>query len=540
MKRLKHVVGCLLLLFVMSCDNSLTQSTIKTTDTHPTTTTTETLTQTTIPTTTLDISTVLDTCSIYETPDVDVVNTFITETTFTFDLDYVKTGCLGQIDEMYIYQSNTFNTVYTFTEFDLETFMATNLESRTDYTLRIEYGYVHSGYQTNMVFLYSFRTDSDILVEIIDVDKTTDSFSFDLYVNDPDNVVYIRHIEVFEGSTMIAEFSFGDTYEVTGLDVYTEYKVEVEYGYPIRHDTYGNETERTILWVTTLPDVPMVTVTEIKTYTDRYDFTVDQYDPDDLITIDSLTIYQADTIVFETTLTEYLGGQNTISDLEASQEYLIRIVYHYDLGDGVETVIYDHTFYTAEPHPLTVTIDNTYASHKTLIFDIELLYQTPDLTIQSVSLYQGSTLIDSFENTSGNFTFNDLEASTTYKLEIVSGYNCTGDVCEDTLKTVEFFRTDEPPVTQVLNMTVTSTSVTFDVIITDNGFGEVIEVSLLNPDTEEVLATISDLTTLTNLSFSGLNPNTEYIIYVHYHNDVISSGDVSESWLKQRITTTAE
>jgi len=445
----------LLVIFIISiafssCSNQQTTSTSETTSSKTTSSETTSSETTTIkPITTessLELTTVENTCAVYEVPDIDVVHTVITETSFSFELDYVETGCNGYIDKMYVYDKYSLSAVYSFDDFNQISFEVDNLESRNDYTLRIEYKSVIEGYLRNMVILYNFRTLSGITVEALNITKTNESFSFDLNIIDPDSVVYISSIEVISNGRHIGNINQLGPYSLTGLTSYTKYKVEINYTYPIRNDSYAYKYETLILWITTLPDFPLITIEEDKATETTFDFMVNVFDPENLITIESFGLYQGETLIFSLQNPEDAVEQDSFTDLEPSTEYTIKITYNYDNGAGIETVNYEYSFYTLEPNPMEFDIMEISDSPDTLSFVVEFNSIGDVFIVFEVNLYLNGNLIESKLYPGLDFIFNDLEADTTYVLEVIAGYNCTGDICEDTYTKEASFTTEVLPI----------------------------------------------------------------------------------------------
>ena len=184
-----------------------------------------------------------------------------------------------------------------------------------------------------------------------------------------------------------------------------------------------------------------------------------------------------------------------------------------------------------------IMVTKTFASYTVLSLDIELDPNNENFVIYEVNLYENQSLIESKPYPELNVIYRDLEAATNYTLEVKVGNNCMADACEISYSETFKFETESLPPVTIYNLITTSNSVTFNILVSDNGKGEILEVSLLTFDEKELIASIEDLSNLTEISFTELDANTQYVIYVFYKNDEAMLGQTSEAKIYRYITT---
>ncbi len=236
MKKILLMISITLLIFVVGCD-------IRTQETTATTTLSS-----------QEDTTTREICSVYETPDIDIINPVVTTNSFSFEYEIVTAGCNGYITEISISSGTGNDPFESFEDFNQATYTINDLQSRSKYTLRIEYMYDYmAGSQLKYAKLYTIITESGIEVSAINPTSTADSISFEMLITDPDSVVYISSISVRTEDQWLDDIPQLGPYTMDGLDPNTEYIIEIEYNYPLRNDAYQLIEGTIKLRITTQP-----------------------------------------------------------------------------------------------------------------------------------------------------------------------------------------------------------------------------------------------------------------------------------------------
>jgi len=228
-------------------------------------------------------------------------------------------------------------------------------------------------------------------------------------------------------------------------------------------------------------------------------------------------------------------------DLTPGKTYTLEADYTYYIPNSLDTGFMSFTEEIQLPEiPFSeVMLTEKLVSYNMLQVSVESETQTT-VDVLSATIYKNSEELYSIDNPKETLSFDSLESETKYRIVVLVEVDSNNGYGTWQSEYYIYVTTDERPTINTTNLIITSTTVTFDVEVNDDGNGVVLEVSLLDSETEEVIATITDLTVLTNLSFTGLDPDTDYIIYVRYENDTTATVQVREAWLKRYITTLSE
>lgn len=199
--------------------------------------------------------------------------------------------------------------------------------------------------------------------------------------------------------------------------------------------------------------------------------------------------------------------------------YTIVVKYNYNINDGLglihKTIEYEtKTKAFVQPN---IQVDTSYIGSDILQFEVSFEEPIP-FKIAQAEIYNQVTLVQKIDNyRKTSITFFDLEPNTRYHVLLYITYDLQDGEGERSFLYDTNERTDNSSIIEIEVLNTTQSTILFDIIYNDlPSTGEIKEVSLLLAETDEVIYTLEDLDTL---AFTGLNPDTEYVIYLMYEND---------------------
>lgn len=252
------------------------------------------------------------------------------------------------------------------------------------------------------------------------------------------------------------------------------YRLEVIYEYNLE-DGNGNIISTIEKEIISGKQRPTINIQEVIPGTNNVEFDYLINDPNGTGSISSIQVKKDNQIIFESSETIY-----SIDGLERNTEYILVIVYTYDMGDGLgKKVIQDEmAFCTLKQTP---SIDISLTATETSII-VEPIIVDIDNTgfVSMVELYLDDELI---KTSTDNFIFDDLLSNRLYKIVLYYTYDVNnGEITiydEDTITTK---RAETPIVTMMLESTATSVLVDFRVADDNNVFKFVV-LELFEGDT---------------------------------------------------------
>lgn len=230
-----------------------------------------------------------------------------------------------------------------------------NLSSNTEYELEITYEYDlfdGNGIQTKTIksiFKTLELTIPSVTIEI--TERTYSSISFDLKINDPLELSKIKEIQLIETTLIFIEnvvktLSPNEEYTFNNLNSDSAFKLKVIYEYNLQ-DGKGNKEESTSINSSTLKyNIPQLSIINILVNNRVVNFDITTNDPFDFIKIKEIKLIE-DKFLFDTLVeTIFEDDLYEFRNLKTSTDYIIEVVYEYDLldGDGVQSKTVKITF----------------------------------------------------------------------------------------------------------------------------------------------------------------------------------------------------
>jgi hypothetical protein len=287
------------------------------------------------------------------------------------------------------------------------------------------------GQNVSILSQETIRTENILTLSKGDI--TQESVSFNVVMNDTDEVGAITSIELYKGETLLEALTDLSTRTFTDLLSNNAYAVKVTYTYDL-NDGEGSQTLITSETVTTLAKAtPTVSIDNVVPTQETISFELDINDNDEVGAITSIELYKGETLV--EALTDL--SARTFTDLLSNNAYSVKVTYTYDLNDGAgsQTLITSETVTTLAKATPTVSIDNVVSTTDSITFD--LYFNDTDLVgeIISIELYQGDTVVESLFDLSSR-TFENLISSNEYDIKVTFIYdlNDGAEVITDSVK----------------------------------------------------------------------------------------------------------
>ncbi|MFW5838486.1 MAG: hypothetical protein ACOCU1_00975 [Bacillota bacterium] len=152
-------------------------------------------------------------------------------------------------------------------------------------------------------------------------------------------------------------------------------------------------------------------------------------DPDSTLDSYTVNIYQDSNLIHTQT-----DANISVFDLLSDTEYLIEVIYSYDLNDieGMQTATETTTVTTSAKTMPSITFDETSLSIEETLISGSVDIDDPDSTLETydITLYKDGSIIETLSNQE-TFTFTGLDSDSTYIIRIFKDY----DLNKDGLKT---------------------------------------------------------------------------------------------------------
>jgi len=184
------------------------------------------------------------------------------------------------------------------------------------------------GNRVNILSQSELKTTPIIAIDSITTTKT--SASFELDVNDENNAGSITAIELYLEDELVQTASDVNSRSFDNLLSNTDYEIKVSFEYDL-NDGEGKRTHKITTSTTTFSKMsPIISVINILATQDAVSFDLDIEDEDNVGQVESISLYQNDILINsleDLSVREFTG-------LLSNNEYLIEVIYTYDLNDG--------------------------------------------------------------------------------------------------------------------------------------------------------------------------------------------------------------
>jgi hypothetical protein len=258
-------------------------------------------------------------------------------------------------------------------------------------------------------------------LEVRNVVSDNSSIAFELYIDDPHQIGEVDTILLYQDQVLIAEIT--DLEDLTFIDLRygSTYKIEVTYIYDYLDGTGQKEIIATYRIRTTDPEgVPEITI--INVAVSQEDITFDYELVDELnITLSMVyNLLDQDYNILQTSTT-----LKAFDNLYSDTTYFLEVIAIYEFADDefgpsqASEILEFRTHAKAVP---TMTFNNVSSTNNSISFDFNISDIDDVGAFTEISLYQGSTLIETLSDLTLR-TFNNLDAYTSYTIYAVYTYN---------------------------------------------------------------------------------------------------------------------
>lgn len=432
------------------------------------------------------------------TAELNIVS--ITDKTVSFDVVETDINQVGSVTAIKLYKGEILVKNVSLTDYNV-----TDLTSSTVYKIVVVYTYDLNNGLGAQSFEVSqeFKTWNEAPVFDINTSVDKSSVNYEVLYTDKSNTIEIESVELKKNDVVI-----NTTQELIGsfIDLLSnnEYKVVVNYSYLInetdRENLVYEKTVKTNAYVTPVLGINFDTISDLS-----ISGSVNVSDPDSLLSIESIELYQTGNLVAsltDTTEFEFITSSNV--------KYQIVVNYSYDLhdGQGVENSKYEYEFYSNKQVP-EVEINVISVSDSTMSFDVVEIDENQVGSITAIKLYKGETLVKNVSLT--DYNLKDLTSATNYKLVVVYTFDLNNGLGSQNFEVYKEFKTwNGAPILDVTTSTDKS-SIEYNVLYTDKSNTFEIETVELKKN-DVVVNSGNELSG----KFNDLLSNNEYKLVVNY------------------------
>lgn len=293
-----------------------------------------------------------------------------------------------------------------------------NLLSNNVYALHVVYGYdLNDGLgmrQTEQTTTFTTLAMAEPSVSAYNVRATKSGVTFDVDTTDVDNVGAITAVELLHGDDQPIVAANVNLRAFDGLMSANNYVLRVTYTYDLC-DGVGARTKTSSVQFTTLPKaMPSLYVSNVSATKDGASFGVVVTDVDEVGTVQAILFERdGESIALDDVALRTVGG------LLSDNEYVLRVVYVYDLCDGVgeQTTEATYTFTTLAKQLPQVSIGNFVVTRNSLRADIGSTDVDGVGAVSAVRLYDGDKLVATAD-VAQRVLFDNLTADTNYTIAV--------------------------------------------------------------------------------------------------------------------------
>lgn len=293
-----------------------------------------------------------------------------------------------------------------------------NLLSNNVYALHVVYGYdLNDGLgmrQTEQTTTFTTLAMAEPSVSANNVYATKSGVTFDVDTTDVDNVGAITAVELLHGDDQPIVAANVNLRAFDGLMSANNYVLRVTYTYDLC-DGVGARTKTSSVQFTTLPKAtPSLYVSNVSATKDGASFDVVVTDVDEVGAVQAILFERnGESVALDDVALRTVGG------LLSDNEYVLRVVYLYDLCDGVgeQTTEATYTFTTLAKQLPQVSIGNFVVTRNSLRADIGSTDVDGVGAVSAVRLYNGDKLVATAD-VAERVLFDNLTADTNYTVAV--------------------------------------------------------------------------------------------------------------------------
>ena len=267
---------------------------------------------------------------VNSTPSLSLDVTNIGKDFIDFNIDVQDINEVGNISSIELFKGE--ELVKSLDKLTLRRF--DNLLSGIDYKVVVKYEYnLNDGTGVRVITVEEEVTTLAFYLPVVAIeekDVTRTSVSFDVVIDDKDDIVEITAIELYEGDTLVKSLDLASSKQFNNLKTDTTYTIVVSYEYDLNdgEGVISNKLYKDIKTLTyTVPKVSVEATTSTRT---DIDFEITISDPDKVGQLSYFELYKGEDLIKTITDTTI----RRIEGLEENTNYTIVVYYQYDLNDG--------------------------------------------------------------------------------------------------------------------------------------------------------------------------------------------------------------
>ena len=344
-----------------------------------------------------------------------------TQTTLTFDYDIVDTDNILTIESISLY--NAKNELVKSLD-DLTSKEFTELLSNTTYEIRLVYKYDlndGNGEQSQLVRKEEKTVAKSVpTLTIKDVESTKTTITFDYDIVDPDNILTIESISLYNTKNELVK-SLDDLAlkEFTELLSNTTYEIRLVYKYDL-NDGNGEQTKLIRKEIKTgAKATPTLKFKDVVSSKTSISFDYEVNDVDNVLEIQVIRLYNVKNEMVKSlddlTLREFTG-------LLSDTTYEIRMVCTYDLNDGkgeVNDLIRKEIKTKSKSIP-AIRFSSQTVQDNTITYDYEIADEDQILKINHIQLYRNNVFVRELDNEK---ELKNLDYNYEYSVKILYSYD---------------------------------------------------------------------------------------------------------------------
>ena len=371
------------------------------------------------------------------------------------------------------------------------------------------------GKENQIVILEKHAFYTNKMINLTDIKETQDSVEFNLIIDDTAEAGSLTSIELYKDNELVESLEDLTLKEFTGLLSNNLYEIKVVYKYDL-NDGVGEQTATATHQATTKSKAtPTVEIVDVVETQDTITFGLNIADTDSVGVVTSIKLFKGTEEVQsleDLTLKEFTG-------LLSNNLYEIKVVYKYDLNDGVgeQTATATHQATTKSKATPTVEIVDVVETQDTITFGLNIADTDSVGVVTSIKLFKGTEEVQSLEDLTLK-EFTGLLSNNLYEIKVVYKYDLNDGVGEQTATATHQATTKSKatPTVEIVDVVETQDTITFGLNIADTDSVGVVTSIKLFKGTEEV----QSLEDLTLKEFTGLLSNNLYEIKVVYKYDL--------------------
>lgn len=417
-----------------------------------------------------------------------------------------------------------------------------NLDSGHPFNVSVEYKYNNSdgvGIQSNYIYLASNiytnqKTSVDVSADNFEIGY--DKVSFDFVMEDPSGVLvdtYYIEVRDEETQTVVDIINNPQTGRVVidGLKSGKHYSFKLVYKYNM-NDGNGDIEVSHYLWssYTTAYSPVDVSINSVTTGYETITFTLNVNDKDGILKNDFHINIKDENGTIIKSIDNPEAGEITVSGLNSDTKYFIELVYTYNMNDGQGDLVNTRTVWsgnTKKYTPVNVHINNVNTDYEEISFTLNIDDKDNRLTgnyFVNIVSEDGVVVATLDSPESGTYKFSNLNANTTYHIEIVYTYDLNnGNGPVEVKEELWFGSTKEYGAVNVTlnNLSTNEESIRFTINV-DDEFGVLVGdvyVDIVHDSTLTVVETIK-VTSGEEIIVDGLFSNNDYSLVIRYVSDM--------------------